>query len=234
MTILGTYNYLAPDIAEVADECFERAGISAATIGNDHIESFFRSLRLLLNSEWQVLGIRQWMIERVTLVTTANLANFDLPTGGLDIVSAILRRASRDTPCERMSRQDYLNIPDKTQIGRPDRYMVDRRFDRATVYLWRTPENSTDQFIYDMFKQMSQPGTTMQYTLQMPPHVLEAFHAGLAARIALKFNPQRYSLLQQLYRGPNPDKIGGALADALNEDRERADTRFTIGLQPSR
>lgn len=234
MTIAANYAYLAPDIAEVFDEAFERAGIAATAIGQDHIDSALRSMKLLLNSEWQAVGIRQWMIERVTLTLTVNVNTFDLPAGGIDIVSSVLRRDSRDTACTRISRNDYLQIPDKSQTGRPDRFYVDRRYDKASVYLWRTPENSTDQLVYDMFKMASQPGTTIANTLQMPPHVLEAFHMGLAAKLALKFNAQRFALLQNLYRGPDNARIGGALKEALDEDRERSDLRLTISTRMNR
>ena len=60
MAIGQSIAYLSPDLASVFSECFERAGVEAKTIGNDHIESAFRSIALMLNSEWLTLGIRTY------------------------------------------------------------------------------------------------------------------------------------------------------------------------------
>ena len=101
------------------------------------------------------------------------------------------------------------------------------------VYLWRTPENSTDIIVYKYFQQMAQPGV-MTNSLQMPPHVLEAFHSGLAAKLALKFNAAKYVLLNSIYLGPQQDPMNpkGMLGAALMEDRDRSDVAMTIQLRP--
>lgn len=228
MAILGTYSYFAPDIAEVLDEAFERCGIAPAAVGNDHIDSAMRSLRLQLNSEWATYGMTQWAILQATQVLTAGDADFDLPTGGIDVMSAVLRRNSADTPMVRMSRTEFLELPNKSDEGRPDRFLVERFYDKATVTLWRVPENSTDEIVYYYFRQLSKPGDTLQYTLQLPPSVLEAFVAGMAARLAQKHAPDRWPALLGYYRGPDPNKIGGVLKYALDENRERADLRLSV------
>ena len=233
MAIANVFSPFTPDIALVLDEVFERAGIAPEAIGQSHIDSAFRSMTLMLNSEWHTLGIRQWMIQDATYQTTTGLNNFTLPVGGIDIVDAVIRRASRDTPINRMSQSEYLEIPDKTQTGRPDRYNCQRQYNGTKVYLWRTPENSTDIIVYKYFQQMSQPGN-MANSLEMPPHVLEAFHSGMAAKLALKFNAQKFQMLNTLYMGPeqNPMNPKGALGAALMEDRDRSDVAMTIQLRP--
>jgi hypothetical protein len=222
-----------PDIALMLDESFERAGVAPEAIGQSHIDSALRSITLMLNSEWNTLGIRQWMIQDATYQTTAGLNNFTLPVGGIDIFDAVIRRQSRDTPINRMSQAEYLEIPDKTQTGRPDRYQCNRQYNGVTVFLWRTPENSTDIIVYKYFQQMSLPGNVSN-TLQMPSHVLEAFHSGLAAKLSLKFNPAKFQLLNSLYLGPAMDPMNpkGALGAALMEDRDRSDVSLTIQLRP--
>lgn len=233
MTISANYSFFAPDIAAMFDEAFERAGIAPETIGQSHIDSALRSTTLMLNSEWSTLGIRQWMIQDAMYQTTAGLNLFQLPVGGIDIMDAVIRRASRDTPINRMSPSEYLEIPDKTQTGRPDRYYCQRQYNIVNVYLWRTPENSTDIIVYKYFQQMAAPGG-LANTLEMPPHVMEAFHAGLAAKLALKFNVAKFALLNTLYLGQaqDPTNPKGALGAALMEDRDRSDVSLTIQLRP--
>lgn len=229
----NVYSPFTPDIALILDECFERCGIAPEAIGQSHIDSALRSITLMLNSEWHTLGIRQWMIQDAQYQTTLGLNTFTLPVGGIDIFDAVIRRQGRDTPINRMSPAEYLEIPDKTQTGRPDRYYCQRLFNGVTVWLWRTPENSTDIIVYKYFRQMAAPGP-LANILQMPPHVLEAFHSGLSAKLALKFNKQVYTLLNSIYLGPaqDPTNPRGMLGAALMEDRDRTDANLTIQLRP--
>lgn len=243
MAVFGNYAYYSPDIAAIFDECFERAGIAAKAPGNDHIDSALRSLALIINSEWQTLGMRTWMYQLLNFTTVPGFGPpgqggsiVALPANVITVSDAILRRDNRDTPINVMSRNEYLEIPDKTQTGRPDRYFVERLsqavapLSTVNMYLWRSPENNTDQIFYWAFCTMSQPGDDLTYTLDLRPEMLEALHAGLAARLALKFNPGRFEMLQALYRGSdtNPRNIGGALAAALDANRDFGDVRFSI------
>jgi hypothetical protein len=222
--------YYSPDIAAIFSECFERAGIAAKDIGNDHIESAVRSLALMLNSEFLTYSTRTYQFQMLNLTTTANVATYILTVGTLMVWDAILRRDGRDTPINVMSRNEYLEIPDKTQTGRPDRYFIDRQYNQLVMTVWRTAENNTDQIFYNAMCNTFVPGDDLSETLQMRPELLEAVHAGLSAKLALKFNAQRYALLQDYYRGsdPNPRNIGGVLALALDANREFGDVRFTL------
>ncbi len=222
--------YYSPDIASVFSECFERAGVSAKAIGNDHIESAVRSLILLLNSEWLTYGTRTYQFQMLNFTTTVGQPQVTLPVGTLMVWDAILRRDGRDTPINPMSRNEYLEIPDKTQQGRPDRYLIDRQYNQLVLTMWRTPENDTDQIFYNAMCNTFIPGDDLSEQLQTRPEMLEALHAGLAARLALKFNAGRYEVLQSYYRGadPNPRNIGGVLAMALDANRDWGDVRFTL------
>jgi hypothetical protein len=231
MTITNDYSLFQPEVADLFDESFERAGFRPKEIGTDHIQSITRSLKFLF-SEWHTVGMRQWMIVRGEQTLTQGDVDFDLPAGAVDIMSAVLSRSGRVTPMYRASRTDYFELVDKTIQGRPDRYFVDRRFDRCTVFIWQAPENSTDILQFDYFRQMANPGA-LANTLQMPPHALDACAHGLAARIAQKFNPNAYLTLQVEYRGPDPNKIGGKLKMAIEEDRDRADVVFSFQRRPA-
>ena len=233
MTISANYSLFAPDIATMMDEAFERAGIAPEAIGQSHLDSALRSMMFMLNSEWNTLGMRQWMIQYTTYTTTTGLNNFLLPVGSIDVYDMVLQRQGNDTPVNRMSRAEYLEIPRKTQTGRPDRWFVDRQYNGNVVYLWRTPENSTDILKYYYFRQMAQAGN-LSNTLQMPPHVLEAFISGMSAKLALKFNKAVYQMLNTIYMGPQQDPMNpkGMLGAALMEDRDRSDVQLTIMMRP--
>jgi hypothetical protein len=230
MAIGTNIAYLSPDLASVMSESYERAGISAKTLGNDHIESFFRSIALLLNSEWLTLGIRTYQFLEYNFTTQVGVPQITLPVGLMTISDAVLRRSGRDTPINVMARNEYLEIPDKTQQGRPDRYLVDRQYNQVVMTVWRTPENSTDQIFYWAMVNTAQPGDDLSFQLQTRPEMQEALHAGVAAKLAMKFNASRYEALQKYYRGddPNPRNIGGQLAMALDANRDWGDVRITM------
>jgi len=220
--------YYSPDIAAIFSECYERAGIAATAIGNDHIDSAVRSFALLLNSEWLTISSRPYQMQTLNFTTQPNTPVITLPVGTLMVWDAILRRDQRDTPINVMSRDEYLEIPDKTQTGRPDRYFVDRRYNQLTMTVWRSPENNTDQIFYNAMCNTFVPTDDLSEQVQVPPQMLEAMHAGLAAKLALKWTAQRYPMLQEYYRGPDPSRVGGVLAMALDATREFGDVRFTL------
>lgn len=229
----GIFSQFNPDLAEFIEEAFERAGMAPQDIGAAHIKSAKRSISFMVNSEWQLLGFRQWMITRAQYQTTTGLATFAMPAGAIDIFDAVLIRNTYATPINRMSRSEYLEIPNKTMTGRPDRYFVDRQAEGNTVTVWRSPENNTDIIDYYYFRQMARPGR-MSNTLQMPPHASAAFVSGLAARLAEKFTKDAFAGLWMQYCGGSlePGKVGGILQAALEEDRERADVALTVMLNP--
>lgn len=241
MATSGTYNY-TPLVRELVDEAFERAGIDLISIGTYHLKGAFRSLRTMLNSEWSTMGIRQWQVLQAQVHTVSvGESNFLLPVGQLDITEAVLRRqGSGVTPSDvemyPITRQEYTMIANKTVKGRPDRYFVDRQFAQKVVYYWQCGSNTTDQIIYNAFHQNQDVADNLGANLDIPTYAQEALIAGLAAKIALKWNAQRYELLQAAYAGPqwsqNPLNPGGALGALRAEDRERGDIVTYPAFEP--
>lgn len=238
MATTGTYTY-DPQIVEVIDEAFERGALmDPKDVGQRHLESFFRSLKLMLNSEWQNIGIRRWMIQQATEAMTVGKGDFRLPIGAIDVIGMVLRRDTADTEMYAISRDDYLAIPTKTINGRPDRYWVDRQagnfsstLSNARVYLWQRGSNTTDIVVYDYLRQIQDPGAPRN-TVQIPTRAMNALICGMSAYMAEKFNPERFPIQMVRYRGPNwadPTKtIGGALGELLMEDRERSDIEISV------
>lgn len=236
MAVLGTYNF-NPKIGECLEEAFERGPlIHPSAIGGDHIDSALRSIRFMLGSEWPALGIKNWQVLQGTYTSVADATYFAPTDLGLqDILTMVLRRSYGDTTMQRISREDYTTIVNKSHTGRPSNYWIERVMvsgvHRVRAYVWPAMVNSTDVFVYDYLVRLSdagQPGNT----LDMPYYVQEAFVAGLAARLAQKFKPERYAELQTLYCGnavgPANSPKGGALQLALQESRDRTDMRMMI------
>lgn len=239
----GTFLF-NPFVAELFDEAFENAGVDPQVTGGSHIKSAQRSLRFMLNSEWSTVGIRNWMVSQQIHTTAVGETSFLLPAGGMDIVEAVLRRQGDFTPTSQYSdvemyaitRNEYYTLVTKQNQGRPDRYWVERLGDTKVVHYWQAGSNTTDQVVYSMFQQNQDITSSLQLQLGLPTYAYAAAAAGLAARIALKYNAQKFELLQTLYAGPqwaeNPLNPGGLLGMLRTEDRERGDIDTYPAFEP--
>lgn len=237
MTESGTYLY-NPFVAELLEEAVEQSGIDPAVTGGAHIKSALRSLRLMVNSEWLTYGIRNWNVVEQTHTTAVGENTFTLPAGGLDIVEAVLRRGgpTSDVEMYAITRNEWLTIVNKQTQGRPDRYWVERLGDTKVVHYWQSGSNTTDQIVYNLFRNNQDVTSSLQNTLGLPVYAYAAAAAGLAARLALKWNAQKYDLLQTIYAGPqwaqNPVDPGGLLGALRIEDRERGDIDTYPAFEP--
>ncbi len=216
-----------PNLATICDEAVERAGLNLQDITGTHIISIRRSAGFMLSS-WANRGHRQWTFEQVTETVAVNQVSFNLPVGTIEVQSAVVRRNGVDTEIYPISRSDYLILHDKNLIGRPDRYFVDRRVDAAgilqvQVFFWLAGENTTDQIIMNVYKQIQDVGNA-QNTLNVPFRFQEAFVAELAAKVAQKYNKKDYDTLK-------------ALADnewELAHDEDRDTAPFIVSANYSR
>jgi len=137
----------------------------------------------------------------------------------IDILSAVVRRSSDDISINRISRDDYLSIPNKTTTGRPNQYYMDRLI-TPVFKLWPSPENSTDQVIYDRLVRIDDADVSVN-TLEIPFRFYPCLAAGLAYYISLKRAPDRAQLLKGLYEEE--------FNRAAEEDRDKV----SLNLVPS-
>lgn len=230
MATSGTYIY-NPDLAELMDEAMERARIDPAKITSRHILSGRRSMRFML-TDWATKDFHDWRINRESFTVTQSQSayvagtDFDTNTAALDIVNLVLRRNGVDTPIEFMSRDELLNIPEKTTEGRPDRVFIDKGRDGITMTFWPVPENSTDQIHFDAVLKFEDSDTAAD-NADIPYHMYDAFCYGLAFRLAEKFSPPE--LEASLYvKAENAFKTG---SDA---SRERGSVRIVPGTNTKR
>ena len=144
-----------------------------------------------------------------------------LPVRALTILACALffRRSSEDLSINRISRDDYLSIPNKTTTGRPNQYFVDRLI-TPVMKIWPSPENSTDQIIYDRLVRIDDADVSVN-TVEIPFRFYPCLAAGLAYYISLKRAPDRIQILKGLYEEE--------FDRAAQEDRDKA----SVNLVPS-
>ena len=197
------------DVAEYIEEAFERCGLEAKT-GYD-LQTARRSMNIML-AEWANRGLNQWTIEQRTQALTASDSEYSLGTDLIDILSLVVRRSGTDFTMTRISRDSFLNLPNKTSTGRPTQYFLDRQI-TPNLKLFPTPENSTDVIVYDALTRI-QDADAQVNTMEIPFRFFPCLTAGLAYYIALKRAPDRIQLLKTVYE----EEFERAMA----EDRDRS------------
>lgn len=197
------------DVAEYVEEAFERCGLEVRT-GYD-LKTAKRSLNLLL-ADWANRGLNQWTIKQRTVTLVVGDGNYDLGSDVIDVLSVICRRSGTDYSMERLSRDDYLNIPNKTSQGRPNQFFLDRQV-TPNLKIWPVPDDASDVVIYDALTRVDD-ADDFTNTMDMPFRFYPCLAAGLAYYIALKRAPNRVQMLKAVYEEE--------FERAATEDRDRS------------
>lgn len=217
MTVSGSTDFEL-DVADYIEEAFERCGLEVRT-GYD-LKTAKRSLNLMF-ADWANRGLNQWTIEQRTFTVTANDGDYTLGTDVIDILSLVVRRDGTDYALDRVSRDEFLNIPTKTTQGRPTQFFVDRQI-TPNLKVWPLPDNSTDQIIYNALTRLDDADIYTN-TLGVPFRFYPALAAGLAYYMSIKRAPDRMQMLKAIYE----EEINRA----MDEDRDRASFRVAPDLR---
>jgi len=217
MATSGTTNFSLP-----LDELLEQASLRVGgepTLGTEARVSR-RALDLLF-TDLQNRGILLHTLEQVLVTLTSAVATISCSTDTLDVLDAVVRRNNTDLMMVRMGYGEYLDIPRKTQQGRPTQYFVNRQRENPLIYVWPAPENSTDILVYWKMRFVQDAGK-LSNDPDMPRRFWPALVAGLAYYLALnrgmQFPFDRLGMLKAEYEEQ--------LEHATYEDRERATLRI--------
>ena len=213
MATSGTYNFNL-DIDEVIQEATEMIG-GEETLGHTPA-SARRSINLMLN-EWQNKGVLLWSI--LTTAVTATSVETSLSDEILDTlaVTYAVNSSATDIALERISREEYHNLPNKTTTGRPTQYAITRGVNNIALFLYPTPNITTGILNIECFKQLEDVTKSAGQNAQVPKRFLPALTCGLSYHLAMKRPGVPMDRIQMLKA--NYDE---KLAFAMEEDRERA------------
>jgi hypothetical protein len=228
---IPTYtNDFSPNINEIFEEAFERAGEELRT--GYQFRTAARSMNYLLG-EWANRGINLWTVEPGLIPLVKGQAEYFIPPNDnstVDLLEHVVRTGN-DTPNQtditisRISMSTYASIPNKVTPGRPIQLFVRRLNDGPLVTVWPVPDRGTAEapyyhLVYLRLRRIYDAGTGIN-TADVPFRFNEALVAGLAYKIALKLpnaDPTRIQGLKAMY------DEAWELASA--EDREKAPVRF--------
>jgi len=197
MATSGTVAF-RPNVEEIIAESFERCGIDAQTRTGDHAKAARRSLNLLF-SEFSNRGINFWTVSQNTLTLINGTANYTLPVGTIDILDAVIRDTSSgvDQIINRVTIQEYNQIPNKTSSGKPNQFMIDRQY-TPVIYFWNVPDTSTYSMVYWAMNQQEDVTASNQDT-DIPYRWSDTLCAGLSAKLAMKYAPDKFQILNEMY-----------------------------------
>lgn len=179
---------VTPDLPELFEEAFERAGLEMRT-GYD-LKTARRSLNLL-TLEWQNRGLNLWTIEPGTIALSSGTGTYTLPADTIDLIEMSLRTGTGvnqiDTNVERISVSTYSQQTNKNTTGRPVQAFIRRLATETTVTLWPVPD-STDTYslAYYRLRGIESIDSGVSGTADVPPRFVPCLVSGLAYYIAMK------------------------------------------------
>ena len=208
-----TYNFNL-DIDEVIQEATEMIG-GEDTLGHEPA-SARRSINLMLK-DWQNRGILLWTTSTTLVTVVASTTAYDLSSNVINALEVVISRDNTDIKLTRITPEEYLIIPAKTQTGRPSQYSIRRGRDNPVMSLWPIPENSTDVLKIETVTELQDVNKSAIQNADLPKRFLPPLTCGLSYYMAMKrpgVADTRIAMLKVNY-----EEI---LARAMEEDRERA------------
>jgi hypothetical protein len=204
------------DVAEIIEEAYERCGLEVRT-GYD-ARTARRSLNLMF-ADWANRGLNLWTVKQGSQALTAGTATYTFDATYTDLLEVVVRRSGTDYELDRMSRSEYLTLPNKTTQGRPSQYYYNRQV-TPQITLWATPDSSSDTLVY-YYVQRIEDADALVNTTDAPFRFLPCMVAGLAYYLSMKKAPERVQLLKAVYEEE--------FQRAADEDEDRV----PLKLQPS-
>jgi len=238
MSTSGTTTF-APNLTELAEEAFERAGREMRS-GYD-LRTARRSLNFML-AEWANRGINMWTFNQGTIALTQGVNTYALPSDTVDLLEHVIRTGAGnvstqvDLTITRISISTYSSIPNKLQQARPIQVLVNRNsnatYPAASSYspgataapsitVWPTPDQTgVYQFVYWYLRRIQDAGAGGEATQDIPFRFIPCLVSGLAYYLAMKLpgGMERLQILKAQY-DEDWDR-------ASSEDREKAAVRF--------
>lgn len=221
MTVSGTFNFgFTTGADELITEAFERIGREASTLSANDLDSARRALQYTF-SEWNNRGINLWTVSLNSSALTQGQMALTLAQQNVEIFNCYRRQTSggvtTDTTMSAISRAEYAAIPNKQQQSQPTQFYLERTV-TPTVYFWPTPQDASYTFYYYSMNSIQDVGAYTN-TIDAPQRWFDAMASAMAARLAVKWAPERLVFLQGM--------ADTAFQFAAAEDTENVNMRIT-------
>tara|TARA_R110000824_G_scaffold224959_1_gene412621 strand:+ start:657 stop:1328 length:672 start_codon:yes stop_codon:yes gene_type:complete len=205
------------DIATATEEAYELAGLEART-SYDAV-SARRSMNIMF-ADWSNRGIQMWEVSKVELTLTEGTSEYTINSFDIDILDAYIERTVNSTATDfvldRIDRNEFINIPNKTTKARPTTFWLER-LTTPVLHVYPTPENSTDVLVYYVWRTIQDANTAIN-DADIPTRFMPCLVSGLAYYLCLKKNVQKLGIMKEQYEQD--------LANAMRYDEDRSPLRI--------
>lgn len=194
MATSGTTSF-NPPFSSLFQAAYSRCGIRRTQLLPEHIEDA-RNEANFLQIEFANRGPTLWTVDLVSVPLTPGVATYAVDPDTIQILDAYIRTSvglstNTDRILTSISRTEYASYPNKDQTGVPTTYWFDRKIN-PEITLWLVPDSATTYTLeYYRFIQIQDANIPGGVNVQLPYRYLDAFVAGLAARLSVIWAPDR-------------------------------------------
>jgi len=199
MTTSGTYAF-NPSLGELTLYAYNLIGVRNTAVLQEHMMAARMASNLLL-ANWANRGVNLWAVDLVTVPLVQGQATYSVQGNTVVMLDAYIETMTDGIPTDRIilpvSRTEYASYPNKEQQGFPTVFWFDRLIS-PEVTLWPVPDGSQTYLKYYRVRQIQDSNLTSGQTVEIPYLWLDAFASGLAARLAMIWNPQMIQVLKPI------------------------------------
>jgi hypothetical protein len=194
-----------PSLADTIVEAFSRISIRPTSLTAQHMRDAYMSANYLQSSWSARNGPNLWKVVLRSINLVQGQASYPVLADVTDILDLYLRlppltnQLPIDIVVTQISRTEYADQPNKTLQARPTTIWWDRLTD-SQIYMWPVPDaNGPYTLFYYATVQQDDATIPQGATPDIPYRFFDAFAAGLAAKLAVKYSPPAMiALAQQL------------------------------------
>ena len=210
-------------IDDVIEQAFEQVG--GQPISGEEARSARICLNLLM-TEWQNRGVLLWKLADTPVTVSTSVTEYTLNSDIIDSLQTTITVNGNDLEMNRITYQDYMKLPDKSQTGRPTQFSFLRGKDNVSMVVWPTPEQTYTMNLLAMTRIQDVTASAIQSS-DMPFRFLPPLVDGLAYKLSSRrpgIDSGRIGFLKQQYEE--------SFAFALEEDRQRTSMFIRPRLGP--
>jgi hypothetical protein len=193
MAVTGTIN-----VRELIKAAYRKSGIVGLeeTPTGAETEAAREELEWMLKS-WQQDSIQLFLTTSYTVTLSTDGVYSLALIRPLEIQSARFKRNGIETPMQRMTRNEYDTLPDKTTTGTPTSYYYDKQREAAQLYVWPGLATASGETVEITYTKEFDDITDVDSVLQLPGEMREAAVYNLADRLCDTFDVQKPIVTQR-------------------------------------
>lgn len=188
MALSGSIDY-SLTARELITYALKKIRVVAAgeTPSAEDMQDSLEDLNLMLKG-LQLRSPNLWRQTVGTVTLVAATASYTLSPRPFRVTEARYRDANgRDLPMEEWTRQEYYDMPVKTNSGIPTAYYVDHQRSTATMYIWSVPSSVTTETIQYTYQRVFQDLDSVDNDIDIPQEHMDTIGYALADRLMETF-----------------------------------------------